>query len=96
MLEKIAANVAAGTPPDVSFIYAQWSVGLGLKGVIIALDDLMASDKSFSKDDFYPELWAALTYRNQVWGFPQNRHPFAAFYRTDLFERFSATVPQTW
>ncbi|MGI8912205.1 MAG: extracellular solute-binding protein [Chloroflexota bacterium] len=96
VLEKLTANVAAGTPPDVSFIYAQWSVGLGRKGVTIALDDLMATDKNFQKDDFYPDIWEALTYQNKVWAFPQNRHPLAVFYRTDLFDRYGATAPQTW
>ena len=96
VLEKITANVAAGTPPDVSFIYAQWSVGLGQKGVTIPLDDLMATDKSFNKDDFYADIWQALSYQNKIWAFPQNRHPLAVFYRTDLFSRYGATAPQTW
>jgi len=96
VLEKITANVAAGTPPDVSFIYAQWSVGLGQKGVTIPMDDLMATDKSFNKDDFYDDIWQALSYQNRIWAFPQNRHPMAVFYRTDLFNRYSATAPQTW
>ncbi|HEV7214432.1 MAG TPA: extracellular solute-binding protein [Chloroflexota bacterium] len=96
VLEKITANVAAGTPPDVSFIYAQWSVGLGQKGVTIPLDDLMATDKSFNKDDFYADIWEALSYQNKIWAFPQNRHPLAVFYRTDLFSRYDAAAPQTW
>lgn len=96
VLEKITANVAAGTPPDVSFIYAQWSVGLGQKGVTVALDDLMARDKSFNKQDFYPDIWDALEYKNKIWAFPQNRHPIVVFYRTDLFDRYSAAAPQTW
>ena len=95
-LEKLTANVAAGTPPDVSFIYAQWSVGLGQKGVTIPLDDLMATDKSFNKDDFYSDIWDALVYKNKIWAFPQNRHPIVVFYRTDLFTRYSATAPQTY
>lgn len=96
VMEKLTANVAAGTPPDVSFIYAQWSVGLGQKGVTIPLDDLMATDKSFQKDDFYSDIWDALTYQNKTWAFPQNRHPLAVFYRTDLFNRYNGTAPQTW
>ncbi len=96
VLEKITANVAAGTPPDVSFVYAQWTVGMGRKGIIIALDDLMARDKSFDKADFYPDLWQALSYDNKVWGFPQNRHPFAVFYRTDLFTQYHGEFPKTW
>jgi multiple sugar transport system substrate-binding protein len=96
VMEKLTANVAAGTPPDVSFIYAQWSVGLGQKGVTIPLDDLMATDKSFQKDDFYSDIWDALTYQNKTWAFPQNRHPLAVFYRTDLFNRYDGAAPQTW
>lgn len=96
VLEKITANVAAGTPPDVSFIYAQWSVGLGQKGVTVALDDLMARDKTFNKQDFYSDIWEALDYQNKIWAFPQNRHPIAVFYRTDLFTRYGAAAPQSW
>jgi len=60
------------------------------------MDDLMATDKSFNKDDFYDDIWQALSYQNRIWAFPQNRHPMAVFYRTDLFNRYSATAPQTW
>jgi multiple sugar transport system substrate-binding protein len=96
VLQKITANVAAGTPPDVSFIYAQWSVGLGSKGAIVPLNDLMARDKNFDKNDFYADIWEALVYQGKIWAFPQNRHPFAVFYRTDLFNRYSASLPKTW
>ena len=96
VLEKITANVAAGTPPDVSFVYAQWTVGLGRKGVTIPLDDLMARAKDFDQADFYPDIWEALRYQNKVWGFPQNRHPIVVFYRTDLFSRYSLAAPETW
>ena len=95
-LEKINANVAAGTPPDVAYVQNYWTVGLGLKGAIIALDDLIARTKGFDKSDYYPHLWEALTYQNKIWAFPQYNHPFGVYYRTDLFARFGAQPAKTW
>jgi multiple sugar transport system substrate-binding protein len=95
-LEKINANLAAGTPPDVAYVQNYWTVGLGVKGAIIALDDLIARTKGFDKGDYYPHLWEALTYQNKIWAFPQYNHPFGVYYRTDLFDRFGAQPAKTW
>jgi ABC-type glycerol-3-phosphate transport system substrate-binding protein len=66
VLEKIKTNVAAGTPPDASFVYAEWTVALGQASAIVALDALMAAEKAFEKSDFYPHLWEALTYNGKI------------------------------
>lgn len=96
VLEKLKTNVAAGTPPDASFVYAEWTVALGQTGAIVALDPLMAAEKGFDKQDFYPHLWEALTYNGKIWGFPQNNHPFGVFYREDLFQKEAVQPPTTW
>jgi len=96
ILQKISANVAAGTPPDLAYVNSAWTVGLGSKGAIIAMDDLIARTKGFDKSDYYPHLGEALTYQNKIWAFPQYNHPFAVYYRTDIFDRFNAQVPKTW
>lgn len=89
---------ASGTEPDVFYVDIAYFEEFARSGVLLPLDDLMASS-DVSREDFIPSLIEAFAYEGQVYGIPKDFNTLGLFYNKDLFAAASLEEPTddwTW
>jgi len=70
---------------------------LASEGKLLPLDDLIAKYKAqYALDDIDPSLYKLATYDGKVYGIPIVANTMLYFYRTDLFEKYGLSVPETY
>jgi multiple sugar transport system substrate-binding protein len=98
-MDKLQAMVAAGNPPDVMSIHGAFFVPLAAKGALLDLDPLIADDREFDLDDFYPELVELCRYEGGLYSLPRYTSVYVLFYNKDLFDAVGLAYPDeewTW
>lgn len=94
--QAMLTSLSSGTEPDVFYVDIAYFQEWAKSGVLMALDDLMAST-GVSKDDFVPSLMNAFVSDGQVYGIPKDFNTLGLFYNTDLFDAASVAYPtETW
>ncbi len=83
--QKFQLQIASGTPPDALFESAGTTTASARAGALLALDDLMKSDKRFKKEDYWdicflPSMWQGKTYH-----LPYDGGSMALYYNKDMF-----------
>ena len=92
--DKVLAQAAGGTPPDV---IQQGGRDFGLyvtKGVLLALDTFIARDH-YDVSDFYPITMQLTTWKQKVYGLPDDLNLLGLYYNKDLFDKASVQYPPT-
>ncbi len=69
------------------------------QGYMLNLDPLAKADPTFKADDFFPGLLERLTWREELWGLPDQVNLMLIAYNKDLFDQAGMSYPQigwTW
>jgi len=84
-LEKINANIAAGSLPDVQMMGGLGFVDYVLKGGFLPLDDYIASS-GLDMTDFFPFITEEWTIDGKLWAIPNTGAPNTLFFNKAKFD----------
>ncbi|MFD0713501.1 ABC transporter substrate-binding protein [Paenibacillus sp. GCM10027626] len=90
--EKTLTLISGGNAPDILYIN-EWTLSLAERGVLLPLDDFIAGDASFRKQDFYPAVMEAYQFDGKQYGIPQEISPYVTYYNKDLFDQAGVPYP---
>lgn len=93
---KLQTDLAAGNAPDVFYVDAAYSKDLASRGVLMPLEDCMASE-GLAVEDFYTNLVEGFQWEGATYGLPKDFSPLAMVYDMAAFEDAGiANPPTTW
>jgi len=93
--DTLIKAVLAGQGPDAALGVAQTSpINLAMRGALVDLNTLGLDEET--KNQFYPSAIVPFEYLGGVYALPENQSYEIIFYRTDVFEEYGLTVPNTW
>lgn len=104
---KLQTMTAAGEPPDVFYLESERLTDLASKGVLAALDPLIAADRAaqvapqVELNDYYPAVLEAFRFdgrqigRGPLYGLPKDFTTLGFYYNKDLFRRAGVPEPPT-
>ncbi len=98
-LQKVLAAIAAGNPPDISYLYGSWSANIATTPALAPLGKYIAHDSSFNWNDFWPVERAVATVKGQIIGVPALVDNLALVYNKNLFAQAGVAPPTanwTW
>jgi multiple sugar transport system substrate-binding protein len=98
-LEKVLTAIAGGKYPDVVYLYGSWMANIAKSPKVVALNDLIAKDKTFDWNDFWPAERLAATVNGKVVGVPAMVDNLAIVYNKKLFDQAGVAYPSaswTW
>jgi multiple sugar transport system substrate-binding protein len=83
--QKLFAAVAAGAPPDVTWVDGPEVSGWGVRGIIQPIDSYMKKD-SINLSDFWLPCAREIQYNGHIWALPFTADPnFGFFWNQQLF-----------
>lgn len=93
-LEKLQALIAAGTPPDVTFI-SPWSIPpLANAGALVVLDPLIRRDDAeFQSKDWVEEALATGRWAGKLYGVPTDINVTNIYHNRPLFDAVGVQYP---
>lgn len=105
-IEIVVTNPGAGAEYQAKMIAAN-AANEGPDAAALLFQDLpafisngTASDASAElaqyKDEFVPSSWAGVEFGGATYALPSDVAPMMYWYRTDIFEKYGLTVPETW
>jgi multiple sugar transport system substrate-binding protein len=97
--QKLLTMIAGGEAPDMYWTHTYINPGLAKRAVPLALDDLFASDTSWSTDEFFPGSIADFQLNNQLYAMPRETTASVMIYNKTLLEEAGAPLPTedwTW
>lgn len=89
--EKLNANIAAGTPPDMFFDSSFVLTDFAHQGALIPLDDIISGE---DREDISEASLAAFTIGDKLWGCPFTASTGYLVINTDMFEEAGAFIPE--
>lgn len=96
---RLAADFAAGAPPDVFLInYRRYGPYVS-RNAIEPVDAYLARSTQISGEDFYPQALAAFTWQDRLMCLPQNMSSPVIYYNKNMFEAAGRAYPTddwTW
>ena len=98
-LKKLAADIAAKTPPDVFMVNYRLIGPYAVKGALQPLDGYMNTSQVFKPADFYPASLNAYKLKGQQQCLPLNFSQLGVYYNKTLFEKAGVPLPKndwTW
>lgn len=96
--QAMLTAISSGTEPDVFYVDIAYFREWAKEGVLLPLDDLMASS-GVTKDAFIPSLMDAFTVDGTVYGIPKDFNTLGLFYNKGLFDAAGLEYPTdswTW
>ena len=94
---KLDAAVAGGTPPDLLWWAPAFFPKYAEAGALRSLDDLMADDPAFHREDVYGFLWELGSYLGHVYVTPFSVNNLAVYYNKKMFrEAGIEELPKDW
>ena len=94
---KLDAAVAGKTPPDLLWWAPAYFPKYAAAGALQTVDQFMAEDASFNRNDVYDYLWDLGTYDGHVYVTPFSASSLGMYYNKRLFaDAGIATPPATW
>ena len=99
MLPKVTSSLAAGTYPDVVYLFGSWAANIGKSDKVVDLSERVASDASIGWSDFWPAGQAAVSPGGKVIGFPALIDNLSVVYNKQLFDEAGLEYPSpdwTW
>lgn len=88
---KVTAAIAAGTVPDLMYIFTETQPGLLASEGFEAVPDGLVDE-----DAFFDSIWDLSVVDDTAYGVPWYAYARFTMYRTDLFEAAGAPEPTTW
>jgi multiple sugar transport system substrate-binding protein len=98
MLAKVTTSIAAGTYPDIAYMYGSWGGNLATSPKIADLTDAV-QDPAVNWDDFWPAASQTATVNGKVIGFPAIIDNLSVVYNKDVFDAAGVDYPSadwTW
>jgi multiple sugar transport system substrate-binding protein len=98
-LQKVLAAIAAGNPPDISYLYGSWSANIATTPALAPLTSYIAHDSSFGWNDFWAVERQVATVKGQIVGVPALVDNLALVYNKKLFAEAGLAPPTpnwTW
>jgi multiple sugar transport system substrate-binding protein len=92
-VSKVLAMVAAGTPPDATYVHPADLAGMAAKGVLTPVDAFVQRDKSSQVEDIYPTTLDYYRYKGKLWGLPYYSGPSVTYFNKTLFDKLGAETP---
>lgn len=99
MLPKVTSALAAGTYPDVVYLYGSWAANIAKSEKTVDLASRVQSDPAIGWDDFWPSAQAAVSPGGKVIGFPALIDNLSVVYNKKLFDEAGVPYPSadwTW
>lgn len=99
---KIQTALAGGTAADLLWIDIDHLSGYADKGSLLDITDMLKSDKTHpaaNLDDYFPNMVAASTYKDKIYGLPWIDQPLVLYVNLDLFKAAKIDPPTanwTW
>ncbi len=97
--KRLAADFAAGTPPDLFLINYRRFPPYAAKRVIESLTPYLAQSNLIQAEDYYPQALAAFTWQGALACMPQNMSSPVIYYNKALFDAAGMAYPSddwTW
>lgn len=97
--KRIAADIAAGTSPDVFTQNFRFVGTLAVKGALEPLDKYLGASTTIKAADFYPGSMAAFNYKGQQFCMPLNLSSLQVYYNKKMFQEAGVPLPTanwTW
>lgn len=91
---QIIASQATKTVPDLLAMNPPWTREFYDLGILAPLDDLMAADPDFVKEDYFPASFTPI--EGNTYLMPVNAQAFYLYYNKDMFEAAGLQPPTTW
>jgi ABC-type glycerol-3-phosphate transport system substrate-binding protein len=98
MLPKVISAIAAGTYPDVVYLYGSWAANIAKSGKTVDLSDRVG-EPGFNWDDFWPASKEIVSPGGKVIGFPALIDNLSVIYNKRLFDEAGMSYPSadwTW
>jgi sn-glycerol 3-phosphate transport system substrate-binding protein len=97
--EKLLAAYIANDPPVLSQLEQSLVGSFVANDALVPLEDFIAADPDFDRDDFFPELLAGASYGGKLYGFPINVSTPVLYINRDLFRQAGLDpddIPTNW
>ncbi|MCE7987732.1 MAG: sugar ABC transporter substrate-binding protein [Caldilinea sp. CFX5] len=97
--KRLAADFAAGTPPDLFLINYRNLGRFAASGAVEPLTDYLAKSELIKTSDYYPQALAAFQWNGEQICMPQNISSPVIYYNKALFDAAGLTYPTdawTW
>ncbi|WP_053206585.1 ABC transporter substrate-binding protein [Jiangella muralis] len=96
-LQKYLTQMAGGTAPDIMVVQYAWVQQFVRAGWFRPLDDYIAQQTDFDRDDFTKPATAFYEQDDQLFAIPYDCGPLMLFYNRDLFAKFGIDEPdENW
>lgn len=96
---RLAAEFAAGSPPDVTLMNYRRYAGFAAEGLLEPLDVYLEKSEKIDRDDFYPSAIEAFMWNGELMCVPQNISSLVVYYNENLFDEAGLAYPSddwTW
>jgi multiple sugar transport system substrate-binding protein len=95
--EKLMTMIAAGTPPDIIWLFEVTTPVFANQDVIHDLRPYIEKDKEFNLNDFYPSSLALAKFKEGIYGLPFALAPQVLYYNKTAFDKAGLSYPdETW
>lgn len=91
--EALLNMLAAGNGPDCWFDSVRTTGMLARKGVVEPIDDYLAANSSFNKDNFTDNTFSCQTFDGKIWGIPWDSGALLIMYNKKLFDEAKVPYP---
>lgn len=91
--QKLQIMIASQTAPDIFQINPDFLAVFAAKGALLDLNTFIAEDKTFSIQDYYPEIIKAHQIKEQLFVLPRDVAPSVLFYNETLFKEAGLKTP---
>lgn len=91
--QKLLTMIAGGEAPDMYWTHTYINPGLAKRNVPLALDDLFASDTSWSPDDYFAGSIADFQLDGKQYAMPRETTASVMIYNKTLIEESGAPLP---
>ena len=91
---QLQTRFAAGNPPDVFLANSGTYANFAAKGVLMAMDDMMAAEPTMNKDKFWPAGIDIGTYQGKLVACPYSMLPAAELINKDIFKAAGVELPE--
>lgn len=97
--EKLTTMFAADTPPDLMYMGYPEMVRFAAEDTLLSLSDLFTTDPEFNAEMFFPSLFDAFVYEDEIYGVAKDWNVQVLYYNKDLFDAAGIAYPDdawTW
>lgn len=93
MYRRLLLDFAAGTPADLFLLTYRRYAAYAVKKMVEPLAPYLDASTVIKADDFYPQTLEAFTWRNQLYGVPQNLSSLVVYYNKTIFDKVGVAYP---